>query len=112
MQPSLAFRADDQMEPELEVRVNFGVFAGRDATPAEIDALARALRDKVDVFSITSEQRHEFADSVEAAVHQIVIQVEADQVYGKPEALGAEIIAAAEDWASACIADRHVELSA
>jgi hypothetical protein len=112
MQPSLAFRADEQMQPELEVRVNFGVFAGRDATPAEIDGLARVLGDKVDAFSITSEQRHEFADSVEAAVHQIVIQVDADQVGGDREALSERIIAAAEDWAATCIADRHVELSA
>jgi hypothetical protein len=112
MEPSLAFRTDEQVQPGLEVRVNFGVFAGRDATPAEIDDLARTLRDKVDAFSITSEQRHEFADSVEAAVHQIVIQVEPDQVDGDRDALSEQIIAAAEDWAAACIADRHVELSA
>ena len=111
MQPSLAFRADEQIHPALEVRVNFGVFAGRDATPAEIDALARALRDKVDAFSITSEQRHEFADSVEAAVHQIVIQVDADEV-DDAEALSEQLIAAADEWAAACIADRHIELSA
>jgi hypothetical protein len=36
-----------QEEPGFEVRVNFGVFAGRHATPAEIDELAAALKDSV-----------------------------------------------------------------
>ena len=30
-------------EGSPELRINFGVFAGRSATPAEIDALARVL---------------------------------------------------------------------
>ncbi len=35
-------------EPEaLEIRVNFGVFAGREATAAELDELAHALRPAV-----------------------------------------------------------------
>ena len=45
--------------PAIEVRVNFGVFAGRDATAAEIDRLAEWLLDEVGEVSIISEERHE-----------------------------------------------------
>ena len=61
--------------PALEIRVNFGLFASREATPAEIDELAVPLRELVPAFAIVAEDRHEFADSAEAAVHQVVIEV-------------------------------------
>ena len=48
------------------MRVNFGVFAGRNATQAEIDDLARALHDDVESFTIVAEERHEFGGEVEA----------------------------------------------
>ena len=38
----IAFVARAATAPELEIRINFGVFAGREATPAELDALGRA----------------------------------------------------------------------
>ena len=40
--------------------MNFGVFAGRNATQAEIDDLARSLNDVVESFAIVAEERHEF----------------------------------------------------
>ena len=36
---TVAFCVREVEEPALEVRVNFGVFAGRHVTPAEIDVL-------------------------------------------------------------------------
>ena len=47
-EPSIAFRVHEHDGPALEVRVNFGVFAGRNATQAEIDDLARLLNDVVE----------------------------------------------------------------
>ena len=41
--PKVAFVADPLARPALEVRVNFGIFAGREVTAAEIDELARVL---------------------------------------------------------------------
>ena len=35
--PTLAFAVQEHEPPALEVRVNFGMFAGREATPAEIE---------------------------------------------------------------------------
>jgi hypothetical protein len=96
--------------PGLEIRINFGVFAGRDATGAEIDGLARVLAAEVGEFSIVSEERHEFAGDVEASLHQVRIEIPGEHI---PDAeleqgeLRGRLVAAAEQWAQACIAERH-----
>ncbi|HEY2741580.1 MAG TPA: hypothetical protein VGI69_05300 [Gaiellaceae bacterium] len=94
-------------EPSIEVRVNFGVFAGRHATPAEIDELALALRDLASSFAIVSEERHEFGDGVEASVHQVVVELPQEVVGEEPELLAEKIVLAANGWALECIASRH-----
>jgi hypothetical protein len=103
----IALRIAARERPAIEVRVNFGLFAGRHATPAEIDQLAAALRGPVSSFSVVSEERHEFGGTVEASLHQVVIEVPADAVAADADALADRIVAAAEDWATACIASRH-----
>src|SRR3954453_20457662 len=98
---SLLVRQHD--DPGLEVRVNFGVFAGRHATPAEIDDLAHALRGEVDTFTVVAEDRPEFGGDVEAALHQVVIEVSSEHAGAEPDALAERIVAAAQAWADACI---------
>jgi hypothetical protein len=110
IEPAIAFCVRQHDEPALEVRVNFGVFAGRDVTPAEIDELARQLHHELEDFAVVAEERHEFSGSVEASVHQVRIEVERDAVNGTAEELCDRIVAAAESWAKACIADRHAEV--
>ena len=95
MEPAVAFRVRDHRRPALEVRVNFGVFANRQATPAEIDDLARMLKDLAPSFEIVAEERHEFGGDVEAAVRQIVIEI--------PEGDDERVLAIAERWAKDCI---------
>jgi hypothetical protein len=99
--PSLAFRVEEQEHPALVVRVNFGVYAGRNATQAEIDDLARSLHDIVDRFAVVAEERHEFGGDVEAMVRGIVIEIAEDG-----EALADRVVARAETWAADCIASR------
>ena len=94
-------------EPGVAVRVNFGVFAGRHATPAEIDELALALRDFLPAFAIVAEERHEFGGAVEASVHQVVVEVPREHSDDAPEALAEQIVLAANGWALDCIASRH-----
>ena len=79
-EPAISLRVQEHEEPGIEVRVNFGVFAGRHATPAEIDELASSLKELVPEFTVVAENRHEFADEVEAALHQVVIAVEQEHV--------------------------------
>jgi hypothetical protein len=100
--------------PGLEIRVNFGMFAGREATAAELDDLAHALLPEVGEVTVVAEQRHELAEDTEAAVHQV--RVEVDGSFLPPsaselEALGERLRDIAADWARACIADRHAEVS-
>jgi hypothetical protein len=105
--PAIAFRVGPHDDPALEVRVNFGMFAGRHATPAEIDDLAHALRGLVGMFTIVAEQRHEFGGDVEAALHQVVIEVSREPAGAAPDELCERIVAAADAWTSACIAARQ-----
>ena len=66
----IAFVDDDG-----DIRVNFGMFAGREATRAEIDDLAKALLDEVDAITIVAEQRTVADREMEASVHQIRIEL-------------------------------------
>lgn len=106
MEPAVAFRVREHERPALEVRVNFGVFASRNASPAEIDDLARALHGVVPSFTIVAEERHEFGGAVEASLHQVVIEVEQGD-----EEVAMQIVDAAERWARECFATRHSDLS-
>jgi hypothetical protein len=110
VEPAIAFRVGTHDDPALEVRVNFGLFAGRHATPAEIDDLAHALRGEVDTFTVVAEDRHEFGGDVEAALHQVVIEVSREHAGTDPDALAERIVAAAQAWADACIAERRVDV--
>jgi hypothetical protein len=94
----LVFRAGDRPQPALEVRVNFGVFAGRNATQAEIDNLAHELSAAVESFAIVAEERHEFGDARETAVRQVVIQIDQED-----DGLEHRVSKIAETWAKDCI---------
>ena len=106
-EPAISLLVRAHEEPGIEIRVNFGVFAGRHATPAEIDELALALRESVPSFAIVSEERHEFGDSVAASVHQVVVKVPQELAGEEPELLAEQIVLAANGWALECIAVRN-----
>jgi hypothetical protein len=108
----LVFVADPTAGAALEIRVNFGIFAGRVATPAEIDRLAESLLDEVDALTIVAEERHEFGHATEGSVHLVRIEVAdggvpADE--GERDEVAQRCVERAERWAAGCIADRHVE---
>ena len=106
MRDAIAFRVFDHEPPALEVRVNFGVFAGRNATQAEIDDLAGVLNAEVESFAILAEERHEFANDVESSVRQIVVEVAPEFAGDDVDGLSERILACAEQWAAACIHER------
>jgi hypothetical protein len=114
MEPELAFVTRDYDVPGLEIRVNFGVFAGRDATPAELDELAHLLVPELDDVSVVAEQRHEVGEDVEASLHQVRVEVADDRLPADPEEreeLCQRLLEAVEGWARVCIADRHAEIA-
>jgi hypothetical protein len=107
--PQLAFVVAVD-EPRIEICVNFGVFAGRSATRAEIDTLAYTLLGEVEDVTIVAEDRHEVDATAEATVHQVRIEVAAADAPADAEAryeLAARLRERAEAWATACVADRQ-----
>lgn len=109
----IAFASSSE-PPPLEIRVNFGIFAGRGATPAEIDDLARSLLPRVGEVSIVAEERHEISGDVEASLHQVRVEVAEEHLPTGPGEL-AELtellVAEAGRWARACAAERHAEVA-
>jgi len=101
----IAFAVDNPDAPTCEIRINFGIFAGREATPAEIDDLAKRLLFEVDEMEIVSEQIYEVASGSEAQLHQVRISVT------DPLADSAKLVSAAEQWAHACIDQRHADFT-
>ena len=95
---AIAFWVRDPETAAAEVRVNFVVFAGRNATQAEIDDLARELHGEVGTFAIVAEERHEFSEASEASVCQVVIEIGDAQ-----DELCASVVRLAEAWAADCI---------
>ena len=87
----------------VEVVVNFGVFSGREATPAEIERLAQALLAELESVEIVCEQRFRFDRQTEGTVYQVKVALP------EAEARRLETVAdAAESWARDCIAERSV----
>jgi hypothetical protein len=105
-EPAIAMSVREHEDPGIEVRINFGVFAGRYATPAEIDELAASLRELVPQFAVISENRHEFGGAVEASVHQVVVEVPREHAGTESDVLAQRIVLAANGWALDCIASR------
>jgi hypothetical protein len=109
----IAFATRTAESPALEIRINFGMFAGREATPAEIESLATELLDKVGEVSIVAEARHEIGHHSEASLHQVRIEVGLDDLPTDEHELDefrGRLLEISERWARECIADRHVEV--
>ena len=112
-EPQLAFCVREVEPPGVEVRVNFGMFAGRPATPAEIDELAKALLPKVGEVAIVSEERHEIAQSSEISLNLVRVEVAPEHLPDDEhdlDQLCGRLVEAAEHWAQGCIAERHVDV--
>ena len=111
-EPVIAFAVDpDGERPGIELRVNFGVYAGREATPAEIDRLAEWLLDDVGAVSIVAEERHEIDAHGEAAIHLVRIEVPPDAVTGDARRLEQRLLERAQHWARVCATERRATLT-
>ena len=111
-EPHLVFAAPDAPHAALELCVNFGVFAGREATPAELETLGHELLEKVESVSIVAERHYEIGSDAEAAVHQVRVAVPDEALPPEHELreLRGRLLEVTERWARLCIADRHEEI--
>jgi hypothetical protein len=110
---AIAFVAPHPEPPDVEIRINFGVFAGREATPAELDDLGRAAMEQVDHVTLVSEHRHELGGGSETSLHQVRMGVPRGALPGDAaEARRARdrLVALAESWAQSCIDARHADV--
>ena len=104
-EPALVF-ANDTRGPDrdgLELVVNFAVYGGREATPAEIERLGEALTALVDEVEVVSETRYRFGHARGATVYQVRVGLPSDAAPARDE-----LAAAVESWATDCIAERGV----
>jgi hypothetical protein len=92
------------LDEEGDIRINFGMFAGREATRAEVDELAGALLEEVDAITIVAEQRTIADRGMEASVHQIRVELAEEHDPQRPLLIAAQ-------WAEACVAERHAEIT-
>jgi hypothetical protein len=85
------------------LRINFGVFAGRNATPAELDELAERLLPELGDVTVVAEDRRELNRHSETSLHQVRVEL--------PDDANVERVAViAEQWAQAHIEDRHADV--
>jgi len=106
--------AVEQEPAGLEIRVNFGVFAGRDATSAELEELGKLLVPEAGEVSIVGEQRHEISEDAEVVLHQVRVSVSQENVPDDPgerKAFCERLVTLAEIWARQCINERSSEIS-
>ena len=94
----IAFVDDDG-----DIRVNFGMFAGREATRAEIDELANASSARSTRSRSSPSSARSPTATMEASVHQIRVELGDDDPQ-RP-------LLIAEQWAEACVAERHAEIT-
>lgn len=99
--PELVFFAP-VTDSATELVVNFGVYAGREATPAEIERLARDFLPDLRALEVVCEQRYEFTEAAEATIYRVrVLAPNAVEPAG-------ELRDAVAAWAEDCIQERYV----
>jgi hypothetical protein len=106
--------AIEQEPAGLEIRINFGVFAGRDATSAELEELGKLLVPEAGEVSIVGEQRHEISEDAEVVLHQVRVSVSPENVPedpGERTEFCERLVTLAEIWARQCINERSSEIS-
>ena len=110
---AIAF-AVDQEPAGLELRINFGVFAGRDATSAELEELGKLLVSEAGEISIVGEERHEMSEEAEVVLRQVRVSVAPANVpddRAERRKFCERLVTLAEIWARQCISERHAELT-
>jgi hypothetical protein len=113
-EPRIAFAVGRPETPGLEVRVNFGIWAGREATPAEIEELAQELLPELGELTILAERRYEFDRHSGAELHQVCVVVPPERLpwdEDEVERLRELIVGRAEHWARASAERRHADVS-
>jgi hypothetical protein len=100
-EPELVITCETRPAPAMHFAVNFGVFAGRQATSTDLRHLREALLTILPAATVLSELRLELAASSEAEVYQVRVEVphEALGTEADVEALRRRVAQTLETWA-------------
>ena len=101
----VAFAVEELRPSGVEIRINFGILAGRPAPPAEIDALGRDVLALVPNVTIVAEQHYAIGRGGEGVVDLVKLVLDVDEA--PQPAPVRELVAVATAWAEACAAERH-----
>jgi hypothetical protein len=113
VEEAIAFVTDEH-PAGLQIRINFGVFAGRDATSAELEELGKLLVPEAGEISIVGEERHEMTEGVEVVLRQVRVAVPPEKVpddLAERRAFCEKLVGLAEIWARQCINERRSEIT-
>jgi hypothetical protein len=99
--PAFSFVVDG--DDGFAIVVNFALYAGREATRAELDRLADTLLERVSALELVSEQRVEVDRGGRASVYLVRVELPAEAAAER-----AELTELVERWARDCIAERSV----
>jgi hypothetical protein len=87
--------------PALEFTASFGVFAGREVSPREIERLSSALLPLVSSVSISAEHRFEVGADSTVALHQVRVEVPREALPEREEdieSLRARLAETIKEW--------------
>jgi hypothetical protein len=113
VEETIAFIADEH-PTGVQIRINFGVHAGRDATSAELEELGKLLVPEAGEVSIVGEERHEMTEGAEVVLRQVRVAVAPEQVpdnLTERRAFCEKLVGLAEIWARQCINERRSEIT-
>jgi hypothetical protein len=106
VEPEVVISWDTSPAVAMSFLVNFGVFAGRDVSPLELERLGSALLGIVDGVTLVSEHRRELTAGSSIDLHQLRVAIDRDILPpDEPdiEALRARIAALLESWVHSCL---------
>jgi hypothetical protein len=90
----------------LEFSVNFGIFAGREASRRELERLGEALMPMLEGVTITTEHRYEVGGHSTVALHQVRVEIGHDALpadEGDIERLRARLAGTLGEWLDDCL---------
>lgn len=106
VEPEAVLTWETRPAPALEFTVNFGVFAGREASPRELERLTEVLLPLVPWLTVTSEQRSEIGADVSVTLHLVRVGIDNDALPSDQpdvEALRVKIADTIKAWLERCL---------
>ena len=104
--PPVAFVLEPVEPLPLQIRVNFGIYTGRDATRPELERLASRVLERTGTVSVIGQQRYVAGLEQMVCLHEVLIEVAPDGIERAGydlETLHELLLADARNWLEECV---------